>query len=124
MLSMLPNLITSIRILGTFCLLFTKPFTVAFYIIYTISGISDLLDGFVARRLKIESELGAKLDSIADLLFYSISTILILPELYRRLPVIIWYFVALIVLLRVFSSLIALLYSLSKASKLRKFQKR
>jgi len=101
MLSMLPNLITSIRILGTFCLLFTKPFTVAFYIIYTISGISDLLDGFVARRLKIESELGAKLDSIADLVFYAVMLLRIFPVLLKILPYTLWTAVSIVILIRI-----------------------
>ena len=46
----LPNAITMIRIIGTFFLLFLEVFSEAFYVIYTICGISDVLDGFTARN--------------------------------------------------------------------------
>ena len=107
MLSMLPNLITSVRILGTFCLLFTKPFTVAFYIIYTLSGLSDLLDGFVARKLKLQSELGSKLDSIADLIFYAVMLLRIFPILLKVLPRALWTAVSIVILTRALAYTVA-----------------
>ena len=67
----IPNFITMLRILGTICLFFVEPFTVAFFVIYSLAGITDVLDGFVARRLKATSEFGAKLDSASDLVFYA-----------------------------------------------------
>ena len=107
MLNLLPNLITSVRILGTICLLFVKPFTVAFYIIYTISGLSDLLDGFIARRLKLVSELGSKLDSIADLLFYAVMLLRIFPVLLKVLPHALWTAVSIVVLIRILAYIVA-----------------
>ncbi len=44
--------------------------TKIFLVIVIIAGISDILDGFLARKLKQQTEYGAKLDSFADLLFY------------------------------------------------------
>lgn len=41
-----------------------------FLLIVIIAGITDFLDGFLARKLKQQTESGAKLDSSADLLFY------------------------------------------------------
>lgn len=107
MLRMLPNFITSIRILGTFCLLFLKPFSVVFYVIYSISGLSDLLDGFIARKLKVESEIGARLDSIADLLFYSVMIIKIFPKLLEILPSSLWMAVNSVIVIRISSYLVA-----------------
>lgn len=54
-------------------LLFTaiesKALCVPFWILYFLGGISDVADGFLARRWQVQSERGAKLDSRADLLF-------------------------------------------------------
>lgn len=79
MLIVLPNFVTGLRMVGTFLLLFTKAFSPAFYVVYSICGISDVLDGFLARRTGATSEFGARLDSVADLLFYTVMMIKILP---------------------------------------------
>ena len=47
----------------------TAPFSAAFWTCYLCCGISDLLDGVLARRLKTQSAAGAKLNSAADLVF-------------------------------------------------------
>lgn len=100
---MIANAITCLRIVGTACLLFVKPFTLLFYVIYTLSGVSDLLDGLVARVTRTTSELGAKLDSAADLLFYAVMLLRVFPILLERLPMFIWYMVAVIIILRLMS---------------------
>ena len=100
---MIANVITCFRIVGTACLLFVKPFTPLFFVIYTLAGVSDLLDGVVARATKTTSELGAKLDSIADLMFYTVMLLRVFPVLWERLPGFIWYMVAVIIILRLTS---------------------
>lgn len=112
--AMIPNLITTIRIIGSFCLLFVPPLGKAFYIIYSISGLSDALDGYVARKTNSVSELGSKLDSIADLCFYIMMILRIFPVLFEKLPIWIWYMVLTVVVLRIAS------YTVS-AVKFRKF---
>lgn len=99
----IPNCITGFRILGTLFLLAVEPFSLIFYIIYTLCGLSDVLDGWVARATNTTSEFGAKLDSIADLVYYAVMFVRLLPYLWRHLPVKIWYIVALIVLIRFLS---------------------
>ena len=101
------NAITAMRILGTICLLFAKPFSKAFYIIYTISGLSDVFDGLVARMTKTSSAFGAMLDSIADLVLYSVMVLKIFPALWEKLPVAIWYAVMAVAALRIVSYLAA-----------------
>ncbi len=96
----IPNCITSLRIAGTIALLFFVPLTPVFYIIYTLCGFSDILDGWIARRTNTISDFGAKLDSIADLLFYAMVIIRLLPVLWRILPTWFWYIVGGIVLIR------------------------
>lgn len=101
------NSITMLRIIGTVCLLFTKPFTKLFYIIYTVSGLSDVFDGYVARLTKTSSAFGAMLDSIADLVLYSVMVLKIFPALYSTLPIQIWYAVTIVVIIRIVSYLSA-----------------
>ncbi len=68
----IPNLITSFRLL-VFPLILYFVFTgneKLFAIFLIISLISDIIDGFIARRFHMETETGAKLDSFADNLNY------------------------------------------------------
>lgn len=92
------NLITSCRILLSLLLLFFPALSPGFYGLYLAAGLSDMLDGFVARRTNSASPLGAKLDSMADLVFLAVCLIKLLPVL--DLPVWLWVWVGLIALLR------------------------
>lgn len=92
------NLITSYRILLSLLLLFFPALSPGFYGLYLAAGLSDMLDGFVARRTNSASPLGAKLDSMADLVFLAVCLIKLLPVL--TLPVWLWGWVGLIALLR------------------------
>lgn len=97
------NIITCIRIFGTVMLLFTVPFSDEFFMVYTLSGASDVLDGYIARKTNTTSDFGAKLDSVADLLFYAVMVCKILPEIRNLLPIQIWHLVIIVVALRIFS---------------------
>ena len=66
------NAITVLRIAFGVMLIFTKFFSVEFWVCYAVCGISDMTDGAAARALKTESAFGAKLDSIADFIFFSV----------------------------------------------------
>lgn len=65
----LANNITLSRIVMTFVLLLLKPLEWPFWAIYLACGISDVVDGYVARKTQKVSELGSKLDSLADIFF-------------------------------------------------------
>ncbi len=101
-----PNCITLFRIVGTICMVFTEPFKKAFYWIYTLCGFSDVLDGWIARKFNKTTDFGSKLDSIADLSYYIVMGIMILPELIRVLPVEMWYMVIALIAIRVASYLV------------------
>jgi cardiolipin synthase len=63
--------------------------------LFTIAGVSDGVDGFIARRMKQESELGTFLDPIADkLLMTTAFVMLTIPSVLdtgvRHLPVPFW----------------------------------
>lgn len=95
------DIITLLRIFRTILLSILKPLSVNFYIVYVLTEITDVLDGWVARRLKITDDFGAKIDSVADLLFYAVMLFHVLPILWTVLPTEIWYAVAVVFGLRI-----------------------
>ena len=103
----LPNFITILRILGTLLLVFVAPMSAWFFILYSFAGFTDILDGYIARRTKTTSDIGAKLDSIADLLFYSVMLLKIMPILLDTLPTAMWIAINSTVVLRLVSYAVA-----------------
>jgi cardiolipin synthase len=60
-------------------------------LIFTVSGVSDLLDGLLARTLKQKSKLGALLDPMADKLLLSTSFLLLtLPASKLHVAIPLW----------------------------------
>ena len=92
--------ITSVRIAASLFLLFLPLGSVGFLVVYTLTGLTDVLDGWLARKTGTASDFGARLDSIADLLFYTVLLLRLSPVLWRMLPAVIWYAVAGILLVR------------------------
>lgn len=84
------NCISISRIVMSIILAIPKTFSIPFCIIYIYCGISDMLDGFIARRTKSTSKVGSILDSIADIVFVIIAMIKILPVLNLSNAIIIW----------------------------------
>ena len=89
---MTADIITISRILFSALLLFFPPSSSVFAALYLLCGISDVLDGFIARKLHTESEKGARLDSAADLFFAFVYAVRILPRL--NLPLWVWLWTA------------------------------
>ena len=50
-----------------------------FLIVYLLAGVSDILDGFLARRWGVTSQLGARLDSAADFLLCAVLLVRFIP---------------------------------------------
>lgn len=97
----LANSITFSRIICSILLIFTVVFSNIFWILYLYAGISDLLDGFIARKLNQQSDFGEKLDSIADLFFLLSISIVIVVNM--KLPIWIWVCIFVIALIRIMS---------------------
>ena len=96
----IPNILTALRMLGAVLLLFTKPLTLPFYLLHGFCGLTDALDGAFARALHASSRLGAQLDSIADLMFYSAMMGKLMPILWARMPASVWWIVGAAVVIR------------------------
>jgi CDP-diacylglycerol--glycerol-3-phosphate 3-phosphatidyltransferase len=70
-----------------------------FLAVYALAGTTDMLDGLLARRAGTVSELGARLDSIADLMLVVVCLMKILPAI--DVPTWLWIWVAAIALVKV-----------------------
>jgi CDP-diacylglycerol--glycerol-3-phosphate 3-phosphatidyltransferase len=64
-----PNILSCLRIVFSLVLLTLPEKPLSFAVVYVCCGASDVADGFIARKFKVASNLGAKLDSLADLAF-------------------------------------------------------
>ena len=93
------NIITSVRILCAIALIFCRPFSPAFYALYVTAGLSDIIDGAVARKNGTCSEFGARLDTAADFIFVVVCLIKLLPTL--DIPVWLFIWIAVIALIKV-----------------------
>jgi CDP-diacylglycerol--glycerol-3-phosphate 3-phosphatidyltransferase len=102
----LPNIITLLRIAGSLGLLLCDVTGVVYWIIYGLCGISDMLDGYLARKLHCESKTGALLDSLADIVFVACCCIKLIPAL--TLPNWLWIWALVIVFIKVINQISAL----------------
>jgi len=95
----LADALSALRIILSVALLAPPALSPTFLALYATAGLTDMLDGFVARQTKTESEFGAKLDSAADLTFTVVSLAKILPTV--AAPAWLWVWVATIAVVKV-----------------------
>lgn len=93
------NTISLFRIAAGIVLLFCPVFSPAFYMFYIAAGLSDMLDGFVARKTDTVSKLGARLDTMADFVLVVVCLIKLLPVL--RIPAWLYVWIGIIALIKV-----------------------
>ena len=105
-MTQLPNIITLLRIAGSSGLLLCDVTGVVFWIIYGLCGISDIADGWLARKLECVSKTGALLDSLADICFVACLCPLLLPIL--ELPQWLWLWAGVIVAIKIVNQISAL----------------
>lgn len=86
------NAITVCRIILSLSLFLCPVFSVPFWIIYVAAGATDVLDGYIARKMDIASALGSRLDTVADLIFFVACLIIFIPVL--DIPVWLYVWVA------------------------------
>ena len=102
----LPNAISALRFLGAVCLLFFGVESCAFWVIYFVCGLSDMADGYLARKLGCESQVGAMLDSLADLVFMVCCCFKLIPAL--AFPKWLWIWGGVIVATKIINQISAL----------------
>ncbi|MGF7060788.1 CDP-alcohol phosphatidyltransferase family protein [Brassicibacter mesophilus] len=90
----IPNILSVLRIICSVLLILFINDRIGFVFLYFVIGLTDILDGFIARKFKLESEFGARLDSFADFIFY-IMLVFIFTKLYSSI-ILVNYKVALV----------------------------
>jgi cardiolipin synthase len=113
----IPNLITLARMVMTpvAILMIVSERYLAAFLTFLLAGVSDAVDGFIARHFDLRSELGAYLDPLADKAL--LNSIYVALAIYAKLPA--W--VAIAVVSRDVMILVAILVSwlLDKPVKIR-----
>jgi len=99
----IPNLLSALRIALCLPLLMVDAMTMSFWTLYVIAGITDMLDGFLARRWGVESKFGARLDSLADFVFVLVVGYKLFPWL--QLPATLWMMIGFIALVKVVNAI-------------------
>ncbi|MFD3260757.1 CDP-alcohol phosphatidyltransferase family protein [Paenibacillus lentus] len=100
----IPNSISILRLLLSVFLLFVKPFSITLWVVYFICGFSDMIDGYLARKFNLTSQLGEKLDSIADMVLVVVMIVVLVPILSISIGIYIW--IAVIGVIRVAALLV------------------
>ena len=99
----IPNLLSASRIVLCLPLLLVDAMTVPFWVLYVIAGLTDMLDGFLARRWGVESKFGARLDSLADFMLVLAVGYKLFP--YLKLPTALWMMIGLIALVKIINAI-------------------
>ena len=84
------NIITGFRVLISIALLFCPVFSPVFYTLYLIAGVSDMIDGTIARRTNTVSGFGARFDTAADFVFVVVCMIKLLPVINMQIWLCVW----------------------------------
>ncbi|MGN1045020.1 MAG: CDP-alcohol phosphatidyltransferase family protein [Candidatus Methanomethylophilaceae archaeon] len=90
----LAHTVTGCRIACSALILFTQAFSPAFFVLYLTAGLSDMIDGPIARRTGTACEFGSRLDTFADICLVAACMIVILPTV--AIPTFLWIWILLI----------------------------
>ncbi len=100
----LPNWLTAGRILLSLSLGFTVPLSAAFLLLYALCGVTDMLDGYLARKWQVQTPLGARLDTMADMVMLAVALFLLWHYLPLTETVVVWF--AVVASVKLFSILV------------------
>lgn len=92
------NIITGSRIIFSLSLLVIPLSSAWFYVLYLFCGLTDMIDGAIARKTNAVSSFGSKLDTAADFIFMAVCAVKVLPIIY--LPVLLWIWIAVIAIIK------------------------
>ena len=80
-------------------LLFIPLSSALFYIFYLFCGLTDMIDGTIARKTGAVSNFGAKLDTVSDFVFMAVCVVKLLPKI--NISVWLWIWIAIIAIVKV-----------------------
>ena len=93
------NIITGSRMVLSLPLLFIPLTSAWFYALYLLCGLSDMIDGTVARKTKSASDFGARLDTVSDFVFMTVALIKFVPHLH--ITVWLWIWIGVIAMIKI-----------------------
>ena len=102
------NIITGSRIIFSLPLLFIPLSSAWFYVFYFWGGLTDMIDGALARKTGAVSKFGAKLDTVADFVFMFVCSIKILPLIH--IPVWLWVWIIIVALIKIFNIVLVFIH--------------
>ena len=95
------NIITGSRAVFSLPLLFIPLSSAWFTVLYLFCGLTDMIDGTIARKTGAVSKFGAGLDTAADFVFMFVCCVKILPLF--RIPLWLWMWVIILALTKIFN---------------------
>ena len=93
------NIITGSRIALSLPLLFIPLSSAWFYVFYIFCGLTDMIDGTIARKTETVSSFGSKLDTASDLVFMAVCAVKLLPKI--NICIWLWIWIAVIAIIKV-----------------------
>lgn len=97
------NIITGSRIVLSLPILLIPLTSAGFYALYLLCGLSDMIDGAVARRTNSATQFGARLDTVSDFVFMSVALIKFVPHFH--IPVWLWIWIGIIAMIKLGNAL-------------------
>ena len=102
------NIITGSRIIFSLPLVFIPLSSAWFYVFYLFCGLTDMIDGAIARKTGAVSKFGARLDTVADFVFMFVCSIKILPLMH--IPVWLRVWIIIVALIKIFNIVLVFIY--------------
>lgn len=104
LLRLIANYISILRIFLAIMLLLVKPLSAGFFTIFLVCQITDVLDGYTARKMNTVSKLGDNLDSIGDFIMILVLIIVLYPVIKLTIQIILW--VVIIAMIKIISTIV------------------
>ena len=102
------NIIAGSRIVFSLPLLFIPLSSEWFYILYLLCGLTDMIDGTIARKTGSVSKFGARLDTVADFVFMFVCWVKIIPLM--QIPKWLWVWIIIVALIKIFNITLVFIY--------------
>ncbi len=102
------NIVTCCRILCSMAMLFLHMPSMSFIIMYMLCGLTDVLDGIIARKTNTVSDFGARLDTSADFLFVAVLLIKIFSG--NDIPMWLWIWIGAITCIKIANMIYGFVY--------------
>lgn len=102
------NIITSCRIVCSVLMLFSPVLSVWFNSFYLFGGLTDMIDGTVARKTNTDSKFGARLDTVADFIFTAVAMVKVLPVMH--IPKWLWVWIIVIAIIKMGNVIAGFIY--------------